>query len=119
MGVVGVAAPDRRLFFAGDTAYQAGFADIGRRLGPFDLAALPIGGYSDFRHHHPNHLSPEETVRAFEDLRGRLLVPMHWGTFELNREPFREPPNRLMAEALRRGLEERVAPLDPGQTIRW
>jgi hypothetical protein len=44
---------------------------------------------------------------------------MHWGTFELNREPFREPPDRLMAEALRHGLEERVAPLSPGQTIRW
>jgi len=114
-----VVTPDRRVFFAGDTGYHAGFAEIGRRLGPFDLAALPIGGYSDFRHHHPNHLSPEEAVQAFEDLQGRLLVPMHWGTFELNREPFREPPDRLMAEALRHGLEERVAPLSPGQSIRW
>ena len=114
-----VTAPDRRLFFAGDTGYHGGFVDIARRYGPFDLAALPIGGYSDFRHHHPNHLSPEETVQAFEDLAATLLVPMHWGTFELNREPFREPPDRLMAEALRHGLEERVAPLSPGQTIRW
>ena len=114
-----VLAPDRRFFFAGDTGYHAGLAEIGRRLGPFDVAALPIGGYSDFRHHHPNHLSPEETVQAFEDLQGRLLLPMHWGTFELNREPFREPPDRLMAAALRHGLEERVAPLSPGQTIRW
>ena len=44
---------------------------------------------------------------------------MHWGTFELNREPFREPPDRLTAEALRHGLEEHVAQLSPGQTIRW
>ena len=114
-----IAAPDRRLFFAGDTGYHAGFADIARRFGPFDVAALPIGGYSDYRHHHPNHLSPEETVQAFEDLSATLLVPMHWGTFDLNREPFREPPDRLMAEAVRHGLEERVAPLSPGQTIRW
>lgn len=111
-----VAAPDRRLFFAGDTGYHAGLAEVGRRVGPFDIAALPIGGY---RHHHPNHLNPEESVQAFEDLNARLLVPMHWGTFELNREPFREPPGRLMAEALRRGLEEHVAQLSPGQTIRW
>ena len=114
-----VTTPDRRFFFAGDTGYHAGLAEIGRRLGPFDMVALPIGGYSDFRHHHPNHLSPEETVQAFEDLNARLLVPMHWGTFELNREPFHEPPDRLMAEALRHGLEERVAPLSPGQTVRW
>jgi N-acyl-phosphatidylethanolamine-hydrolysing phospholipase D len=114
-----VTGASRRLFFAGDTGYHAGLSEIGRRLGPMDLAALPIGGYSDFHRHHPNHLSPEEAVWAFEDLRGRMLVPMHWGTFELNREPFAEPPDRLMAEALRRGLEEHVAPLSPGQTIRW
>ena len=36
---------------------------------------------------------------------------MHWGTFELNREPFREPPDRLMAEALRHGLEEMRKPI--------
>jgi N-acyl-phosphatidylethanolamine-hydrolysing phospholipase D len=114
-----VVAPDRRFFFAGDTGYHSGLAEIGRRLGPFDVAALPIGGYSDFGYHHPNHLSPEETVQAFEDLRATLLVPMHWGTFELNREPFHEPPDRLMAEALRHGLEEHVAQLSPGQTIRW
>jgi hypothetical protein len=44
---------------------------------------------------------------------------MHWGTFDLNREPFREPPARLLAEAQRRGLEDRIAVLSPGQTIGW
>ena len=114
-----VASPTRRFYFAGDTGYFAGFAEIGRRLGPFDVATLPIGGYSDFRDHHPNHVSPEESVRAFQDLGGHLLVPMHWGTFELNREAYREPPDRLLREAQRQGLEESVAILNPGQTIRW
>jgi L-ascorbate metabolism protein UlaG (beta-lactamase superfamily) len=58
-------------------------------------------------------------VQLFEDLRAKLLVPMHWGTFALNREPYREPPDRLLAEALRRGLEEHVAILSPGQSIPW
>ena len=44
---------------------------------------------------------------------------MHWGTFDMNREPFREPPRRLLREAHRRGLEERVSVLSPGQTIPW
>ncbi len=108
----------RRLFFAGDTGYYPGLKDIGRQFGPFDAALIPIGGYSAWAHH-PNHVNPEEAVQLFEDVRGRLLVPMHWGTFELNREPFREPPDRLMAEALRRGLEERIALVSPGQTIPW
>ena len=114
-----ITSPTRRFYFGGDTGYFAGFAEIGRRLGPFDVAALPIGGYSDYRDHHPNHVSPEESVRAFEDLGAQLLVPMHWGTFELNREAYREPPERLLREAQRQGLEESMAVLSPGQTNRW
>jgi len=110
---------DRRFFFAGDTGYTPALAEIGKRLGPFDVAAIPIGGYSAYAAHHPNHVSPEEGVQLFEDVRGQRLVPMHWGTFALNREPFREPPERLLAEALRRGLEERIALLSPGQSIHW
>jgi N-acyl-phosphatidylethanolamine-hydrolysing phospholipase D len=114
-----IASETRRLYFAGDTGYFAGFAEIARRLGPIDVAALPIGGYSDYRRRHPNHVSPEEAVQAFQDLEARLLVPMHWGTFELNREPFGVPPDRLLRAAQRHGLEEHVAVLSPGQTIRW
>lgn len=114
-----IAGVRRRLYFAGDSGYFAGFGEIGRRLGPFDVAALPIGGYSDYPHHHPNHVSPEESVQAFRDLGGRLLVPMHWGTFDLNREPYGEPPDRLLREARRQGLADDVAVLSPGQTIRW
>ncbi|HEY2996737.1 MAG TPA: MBL fold metallo-hydrolase [Methylomirabilota bacterium] len=109
----------KRLFFGGDTGYTPALAEIGRRLGPFDVAALPIGGYSAFNAKHPNHVNPEEAMQLFDDLHGRLLVPMHWGTFDMNREPFREPPTRLLAEALRRGEEERVALLSQGQSIDW
>jgi N-acyl-phosphatidylethanolamine-hydrolysing phospholipase D len=114
-----VIGAQRRLFFAGDTGYWPGLAAIGDRLGPFDLAAIPIGGYYAWTRGHPNHVNPEEAVQLLEDVRGRLMVPMHWGTFDMNREPFREPPDRLFAEALRRGIEERIAPLNPGQTIHW
>jgi len=114
-----IGTPQRRLYFAGDTGYFAGFKEIGAKLGPFQAALLPIGGYGGWDTHHPNHINPEEAVQAFEDLRASVLVPMHWGTFDLNREPFREPPDRLLKEALRRGIEERVALLSPGQEIGW
>jgi N-acyl-phosphatidylethanolamine-hydrolysing phospholipase D len=114
-----IASPTRRMFFAGDTGYWAAAKDIGERLGPFDVAAIPIGGYSSYDRRHPNHVNPEEAVQLFEDVRGRVMVPMHWGTFELNREPFREPPQRLESEALRRGLEDHIALLSPGQTLHW
>jgi N-acyl-phosphatidylethanolamine-hydrolysing phospholipase D len=114
-----VAGRTRRLFFAGDTGYFSGGKEIGERLGPFDVAAIPIGGYSSYDKRHPNHVNPEEAVQFFEDVKGRLMVPMHWGTFDLNREPFKEPPQRLQREALRLGLEERIAVLSPGQSIHW
>jgi N-acyl-phosphatidylethanolamine-hydrolysing phospholipase D len=114
-----IAGGTKRMFFAGDTGYYPGLLEIGRRLGPFGVAALPIGGYSDYRVHHPNHLNPEEAVQLFEGLGATLMVPMHWGTFDLNREPFNEPPDRLLSAALRRGLEERIAILSPGETIDW
>jgi N-acyl-phosphatidylethanolamine-hydrolysing phospholipase D len=114
-----VVSPTRRVFFAGDTGYDPRMAEIGRRYGPFDLAIIPIGGYRQYTQRHPNHVNPEEALQLFEDVGGRLMVPMHWATFALNREPFREPPDRLMAEALRRGDEERIAVLSPGQTIHW
>lgn len=107
----------KRLFFAGDTGYNPSLRDIGK-LGPFDLVLMPVGGYSGWQKH-PNHVSPEEAVQLFEDVGGRLMVPMHWGTFDLNREPADEPPARVLAEALRRGIEERMAILNPGQTINW
>ena len=114
-----IAGQTKRLFFGGDTGYHAGFAEIQARWGPIDVAALPIGGYSAFERHHPNHLNPEEAVQAFEDLHASVLVPMHWGTFELNREPVNEPPQRLTREARRRGDEDRVAILSPGETLHW
>ena len=114
-----VLGQNRRVFFAGDTGYDPRMKAIGDRFGPFDLAAIPIGGYSAFRGGHPNHVNPAEAIQLFEDVQGQLLVPMHWGTFELNVEPNREPPDRLFKEAVRRGLEDRMAVLSPGQEIGW
>ena len=114
-----IAASKHRVFFAGDTGYFAGFKDIGAKLGPIQVALLPIGGYAGWGGHHPNHICPEEAVQVFEDLRADRLVPMHWGTFDLNREPFHEPPDRLLKEAARRGVAEHVTLLSPGQEIGW
>jgi N-acyl-phosphatidylethanolamine-hydrolysing phospholipase D len=114
-----IAGTQQRLYFAGDTGYFSGFKEIADKLGPFRVALLPIGGYAGWGAHHPNHVNPEEAVQAFEDLRADLLVPMHWGTFDMNREPFREPPDRLLKAALQRGIEERVAVMSPGQEISW
>lgn len=107
----------RRLYFAGDTASFEGFSEIGFRLGPIDLAALPIGAYSPREIMGPVHVNPEEAVAAALELRARRAVGMHFGTFDLSDEPLDEPPRRFLAEAARRGLgEERAFVLKVGET---
>ena len=115
-GYVVADAAGRRLYHSGDTAYFSGFAEIGRRLGPLDVALLPIGAYFPDSYR-VVHTSPEEALRGFLECGAETMVPMHFGTFRLGREPMEEPPVRLMAEARRVGVEERVKVLGEGETL--
>lgn len=90
-----VASAERTYFFAGDTGYFHGFAEIGKRFGPIDVAMLPIGAYQPRWVMQYQHLNPAEAYRAFLDLGARWLVPCHWGTFKLTDEPIDEPPREL------------------------
>ncbi len=94
-----VVGPERRFYFAGDTGYFDGFARIADALGPFDLAAVPIGAYQPTEMMRPSHMDPEEAVQAAVDLEARRAVAMHYGTFELSDEPLEEPPKRFRKAA--------------------
>jgi N-acyl-phosphatidylethanolamine-hydrolysing phospholipase D len=85
----------RRFYYAGDTGYFAGFADVGSRLGPFDLAALPIGAYEPAAMMRAHHMNPEEAMRAALDVGAVRAIGVHYGTFDLTDEPLDEPPHRF------------------------
>lgn len=104
------------VYHSGDTAYFDGFAEVGRRLKP-DVALLPIGAYFPDAYR-AVHTSPEEAVQGFVESGARWMVPMHYGTFRLGREPMEEPPVRLMAEAKRLGIESKIRILEEGETMR-
>jgi len=114
-----VEGPSRRFYHAGDSGYFDGFAEIGNRLGPIDLAAMPIGAYSPGAMMSPVHLNPEEALRAGRDAQARRIVAMHYGTFDLTDEPLDEPPRRFKAEAERLGLDKRAWLLAIGETRAW
>jgi L-ascorbate metabolism protein UlaG (beta-lactamase superfamily) len=103
------------IYHSGDTAYFGGFAEIGRRLAP-EIALLPIGAYFPDSYRSV-HTSPEEALQAFVDLRATTMVPMHFNTFRLGREPMDEPLPRLLAAAQRAGLRDRVHPLGEGESL--
>jgi L-ascorbate metabolism protein UlaG (beta-lactamase superfamily) len=108
-----ITGPEHRVFFGGDTGYTPAFAEIGARLGPFDLTLLPIGAYNEAWH--AIHMDPEEAVRAHGDLGGDVLLPVHWATFNLAFHRWAEPVQRLRAAAERRDVPL-VIPL-PGQRV--
>lgn len=91
-----------RVFFSGDTGYFDGFRTIGERLGPFDVTLIETGAYD------PQwpyvHMQPDETVQAHIDLRGRTLIPIHNGTFDLAMHRWQEPFERVTALAMARGV---------------
>lgn len=110
----------RRFYFAGDTGYYSHFKEIGDALGPFDLAALPIGSYTPREIARPAHLSPEESLQAWIDLRAERFIGIHWGTFDLAREPYDEPIARIGAEVGRRNLNPEAVWIPvPGKTVHW
>jgi len=95
----------RRLIHAGDTGYSRDFRDIGERLGPFDLAFIPIGAYAPRWFMQVMHADVGEAVQIREDLRARRAIGIHWGTFSsLADEPLDEPPRLLAREREARGL---------------
>ncbi len=104
------------IYHSGDTAYFGGFAEIGKRLQP-DVALLPIGAYFPDSYR-AVHTSPEEALTAFLDLQtARVMIPMHFGTFPLGREPMQEPPLRLMTAAERAHIADQVRILKEGETL--
>ena len=110
----------KRFYFAGDSGYYRHFREIGDALGPFDLAALPIGSYTPRKLMRPVHLSPEDAVQAWIDLRAAHFLGIHWGTLDLAREPYDEPPRRLAAEIAKRYLDsEAIWIRYPGETTLW
>ncbi len=113
-GYVITSANGPAIYHSGDTAYFGGFTEIGRRLHP-EIALLPIGAYYPDSYRSV-HTSPEEALRAFIDLDSDVMIPMHYGTFRLGREPMDEPLPRLLRAATHAGVADRIAPLTEGES---
>ncbi|MCD4675412.1 MAG: MBL fold metallo-hydrolase, partial [Desulfobacula sp.] len=74
-----ITTPDYKIFFSGDSGYFKGFKAIGEKFGPFDMTFIECGAYNELWR--PVHMFPEETVQAHLYLKGNILHPIHWGTF--------------------------------------
>ncbi len=93
---------DRSIFYSGDTAMSPHFAAIGERLGPFDLTLMEIGAYDQGW---PDvHMGPEQAVEAHLAVRGKVMMPVHWGLFKLAFHGWTEPVERVVVAAADAGV---------------
>ncbi len=99
------------VYFGADSGPWEGFASIGRDFGPFDLVMLEIGAadvlWRDI------HLGPDAAADALAQLGGGLLMPIHWGLFDLALHGWRDPIERMLELAAERGLK--LFSPEPGQ----
>ena len=105
--------PRHRAYFSGDTGLFPALRDIGARLGPFDVTMIEAGAYG--RHWPDWHLGPEQAVTAHGMVRGRVLLPIHWGLFNLAYHGWTEPIERILAAAA--GAGATIVVPRPGQSI--
>jgi len=98
-----IRSPRHSVFFSGDTGLTTEYAEIRRRLGPFDLVMLEVGAYHPAWGH--IHLGPDNALEALDLLGGGAFLPVHWGTFSLAMHGWDDPAETLFAEAPRRGVQ--------------
>ncbi|WP_263365467.1 MBL fold metallo-hydrolase [Edaphobacter bradus] len=87
--------PTHKIYFGADSGWWPGFKEIGVAYGPFDLTMLEIGAFNELWE--AIHLGPDNAVRAFEALGGKgLMMPIHWGLFDLAMHSWRQPIERML-----------------------
>jgi len=91
------------VFFSGDTGLTTEYAEILRRLGPFDLVMLEVGAFHPAWGH--IHLGPENALEAWALLGKSAFLPVHWGTFSLAMHAWDEPAETLLARGSKRGVK--------------
>lgn len=114
-----VIGPSSKFYFAGDTAYCVDyFKDLGRKYGPFDLAAIPIGDYAPRWFMKDIHCNPAEALKIHADVKAKRSVGVHWGTFPDDEDPIEPALELARARHLANVDTESFSTVAHGETLR-
>jgi L-ascorbate metabolism protein UlaG (beta-lactamase superfamily) len=105
---------DLSIYFAGDTAYTEHFKLIAKQFGNISIALLPIGAYEPDWLMRDNHMSPTDALKAYKDLHAGMMIPMHFGTFDLSDELL-SAPEKVLKENI---TDENIRFLSIGETLK-
>jgi len=98
-----IKGPKHTIFYGADSGWFNGFQSIGAMYGPFDLTMLEIGAYG--KNWPDIHMGPNHASNAHIALQGKLMMPIHWGTFNLALHDWFEPIERLEQLAKEKNIQ--------------
>ncbi|KZK91186.1 metal-dependent hydrolase [Pseudovibrio sp. Ad5] len=111
--------PEHSVYYSGDTGMHDRFEEIGDRLGPFDLTVIETGAYNPLWK--DTHLGPEQAVLVHKLVKGKTMLPVHWGLFDLSSHNWTEPVERVKVAAEKYGVDVAIplpgGSVEPGQVI--
>lgn len=81
---------ERTIYFGGDTGYGSHLREAGEWFQP-DYVILGIGAYQPEWFMECNHISPTRAIEAFQEMKGKWMIPMHYGCFDLSNESLEDP----------------------------
>jgi len=97
-----ISGSDMSVYYSGDGGYGKHFADIGKSLGGCDVAFMECGQYD--KGWAKAHMFPEETVRAAQDVKAKLVIPLHWGAYSICLRAWDDSVRRFVAAANKKQL---------------
>ncbi len=115
---------EHKVYFSGDSGYGKHFKEIGEKFGPFDLTLMECGQYNE---NWPLiHMMPNETAIANQDLQGKYMLPLHWGTFNLSLHSWTDPIDKLLEHSAKNNgmvltpmIGETIKPGNGNQNKYW
>lgn len=91
------------IYYSADSGYNIDFKTIGERFGPFDITFIETGAYNT--RWKVVHMMPDESVQAHIDVKGKIMFPVHNGTFVLSTHPWKEPFELVLKYAKEKNVQ--------------
>ena len=94
------------MFFSGDTGYSKDFSDIGAKFGGFDFAQIAVGCYLPRWFMQEQHVNEEDAMKIHMDVKSKLSMGVHWGTFRLCDDAIDAPIDEIPKARKKFGIDE-------------
>jgi L-ascorbate metabolism protein UlaG (beta-lactamase superfamily) len=107
----------KTIYYGGDSGYGSHYKEVGKLFPGIDVALIGVGAYSPRWFMSPNHQDPWQAVQAFNDTRAKMMIPFHYGTFDMADEPLSEPETILSTLVKENKVKQQLKIVKLGETV--